>query len=181
MSTNFELKARIERLGPVRDAAPVRLFSDDAEAIVLRRTGRFDQRITVAQRLRASGLSLKAAHTAISELAAQDWTLCQIPVDGGIDALAQDLLPLDVALSRRRPTEQPAAFIAGVRSRHRLSQRDFAGVIGVDVRTLQNWEQGRNTPDQAVLTLITIFDRDPAAVTSALFPAEARAAPLAAE
>ena len=65
--------------------------------------------------------------------------------------------------ARPRPY-QPAAFIAGVRARHNLSQREFAVALGRDVRTPQNWEQGRNRPDSAVLRLVALFDRYPALV-----------------
>lgn len=169
MSTNSELRARLERLGPIRNAVPSRSFSDETEPVLLRRVGKFERRIDAARRLRDSGLSLKAAHTAISELAARDWTLVHLAIDGGIDDLAQDLRPLDVCLSRQRRVDRPAEFIAGVRARHGMSQRDFAGALGLDVRTLQNWEQGRNAPDAAVLTLVALFDRDPAMVTASVF------------
>jgi DNA-binding transcriptional regulator YiaG len=167
---NSELKAILERLGPIRDASQDHLsFSDVVEPAMLRRVGKFQWRIKVLHRLRASGLGLKAAHTAISELAEQDWTLCEIPVDGGIDELARDLVPLDVQLLRQRKTEQPATMIAEVRERHKLSQRDFAAALGLDVRTLQNWEQGRNRPDSAVLSLVRLFDRNPELVREAVF------------
>jgi putative transcriptional regulator len=72
-------------------------------------------------------------------------------------------------LRRRREIADPAAHLVAVRTRHRLSQRQFADRLGFDVRTLQNWEQGRNRPDSAVLALVTLFDRDPAAVEFPLF------------
>jgi DNA-binding transcriptional regulator YiaG len=169
MSMNSESRARLERLGPIRDGSRDPSFSSEVEPVLLRRIGGFSRRIDVAQRLRASGLGLKAAHIAISELAEQDWTLCDIPIDGGIDALARDLLPLDVTLQRRRTFPEPAAFIAEVRARHKLSQREFAAALGLDVRTLQNWEQGRNRPDAAVLSLVALFDRDPALVREIAF------------
>jgi hypothetical protein len=178
MSTNSELRARLERLGPLRDAFRDRLFSDEVEPVLLRRIGKFQWRIDVAHRLRASGLGLKAAHTAISELAAKDWALCDIPVDGGIENLARDLLPLDVQLSRARYVADPAAFLAEVRERHKLSQRAFAAALGLDVRTLQNWEQGRNRPDAAVLTLVRLYDRHPDLVREAVFEAVAEPAAI---
>lgn len=181
MSTNSELRARLERLGPVRDAVLDRSYSDELEPVMLRRTGDFAWRIDVLKRLRASGLGLKAAHTAITELADQDWTLCHIPIDGGIDELARDLLPLDVSLERRRVAPDPAAFLVEVRTRHRMSQRDFADALGFDVRTLQNWEQGRNTPDRTVLLLAALFDRDPDTVTSMVFEPVAVREPIPAE
>lgn len=166
---NSELRAVLERLGPIRVVTHDRVFSAELEPAMLRRVGKFERRIDVARRLFASGMSMKAAHTALNELASQDWTLCHIPVDGGIDELARDLLPLDVSLERRRAFPEPAAYLVEVRTRHQMSQREFAAALGFDVRTLQNWEQGRNAPDSTVLLLVSLFDRDPAAVTSALY------------
>ena len=166
---NSELRAILERLGPLRDVSRDPSFSEEVEPVLLLRVGPFPNRISVLHRLRASGLGLKEAHTAISELAERDWTLSEIPVDGGIDELARDLLPLDVKLSRQRRVEQPAAYIAKTREKHGLSQREFAAALGLDVRTLQNWEQGRNRPDSAVLSLVALFDRDPALVRDVVF------------
>ena len=42
-----------------------------------------------------------------------------------------------------------------------LSQIDFAKLLGVSVRTLQDWEQGRRQPSGAAKTLITIAERRP--------------------
>jgi hypothetical protein len=96
------LRARLERLGPVRDAAPSRAFSSETKRIVLRRTGRFDLRVAVAARLRESGLSLAAAHRAITELADLDVATVDIPVDGGIKDLGRDLAAMDVAMRAAR-------------------------------------------------------------------------------
>ncbi len=48
-----------------------------------------------------------------------------------------------------------------MRARRGLSQSDYADLLGLDVRTLQNWEQGRNRPDPAAISLMRIFDRAP--------------------
>ena len=41
-------------------------------------------------------------------------------------------------------------------------------MIGVSKATLQNWEQGRRTPDGPAKALLTIVDRNPKAVLAAL-------------
>jgi DNA-binding transcriptional regulator YiaG len=147
-----------------------RSFSDEHESVLLRREPvPFVTAIKVAERLFVSGMQMRAAHAAINELAAVGWCVVDIPIDGGIDELAHDLLPLDVKLLRRRQVPEPAAFVAEVRTRHNLSQRAFAAALGLDVRTLQNWEQGRNRPDAAVLSLVALFDRDPALVREIMF------------
>lgn len=51
--------------------------------------------------------------------------------------------------------------VASVRHRTGLSQMKFAELLGVSVRTLQDWEQGRRAPSGAARTLLTIADRDP--------------------
>jgi putative transcriptional regulator len=51
--------------------------------------------------------------------------------------------------------------VASVRNRTGLSQSKFAELLGVSVRTFQDWEQGRRAPSGAARTLLTIADKDP--------------------
>jgi putative transcriptional regulator len=55
-----------------------------------------------------------------------------------------------------------------VRERLDVSQGEFAVMIGVSTRTLQNWEQGRRQPEGPAKALLTIASRNPAAVLDAL-------------
>jgi putative transcriptional regulator len=45
-----------------------------------------------------------------------------------------------------------------------LSQSQFAALMGVSVRTLQRWEQGRKQPSGAARTLLAIASTNPKAV-----------------
>lgn len=45
-----------------------------------------------------------------------------------------------------------------------LSQSQFAKLLGVSVRTLQGWEQGRIQPSGAARTLLAIAQRNPKAI-----------------
>jgi putative transcriptional regulator len=45
-----------------------------------------------------------------------------------------------------------------------LSQSQFAALLGVSLRTLQGWEQGRKRPSGAARTLLAIAQTNPAAV-----------------
>jgi putative transcriptional regulator len=45
-----------------------------------------------------------------------------------------------------------------------LSQSQFAALIGVSVRTLNSWEQGRKQPSGAARTLLAIAGTNPKAV-----------------
>jgi len=58
--------------------------------------------------------------------------------------------------------------VRAVRTSLGASQREFALMIGVSVATLQNWEQGRRTPDGPALALLRVAARNPRAVAEAL-------------
>lgn len=51
--------------------------------------------------------------------------------------------------------------IASIREKTRLTQTQFAKLLGVSVRTLQDWEQGRRAPSGAARTLLTIAAKNP--------------------
>lgn len=51
--------------------------------------------------------------------------------------------------------------VISVRKKSGLSQAEFAKLLGVSVRTLQEWEQGRRQPSGAAKTLISIAERRP--------------------
>lgn len=53
----------------------------------------------------------------------------------------------------------PAA--AEARAKTGLSQKDFADLIGVSARTLQDWEQGRREPTGAAKTLLRVAATHP--------------------
>ena len=58
--------------------------------------------------------------------------------------------------------------IKGVRDKLKVSQAEFAMMIGVSVRTLQNWEQGRREPEGPAKALLRIASKNPQAVLDAL-------------
>ena len=60
------------------------------------------------------------------------------------------------------------ADIKAVRKKLRASQSEFALMIGVNVATLRNWEQGRRVPDGPALALLRVASKNPAAVADAL-------------
>lgn len=57
--------------------------------------------------------------------------------------------------------------VARIRIRAKLSQSRFAALLGVSVRTLQQWEQGRRQPTGAARTLLKIADQHPDWLTTA--------------
>lgn len=48
-----------------------------------------------------------------------------------------------------------------IRSRLELSQSAFAGMLGVSLRTLQDWEQGRRQPQGPAIALLRIAEQHP--------------------
>ncbi len=54
--------------------------------------------------------------------------------------------------------------VSSVREKTGLSQSDFARLLGVSVRTLQEWEQGRRSPSGAARTLLMIAAKNPRAL-----------------
>lgn len=64
--------------------------------------------------------------------------------------------------SRRFEIKTPD--VRSIRERFELSQSEFAGLLGISIKTLQNWEQGRRTPHGAARVLLQVAARHPDAV-----------------
>ena len=60
------------------------------------------------------------------------------------------------------------ADIKSIRTKLKLSQSEFAMMIGVSVSTLQNWEQGRRQPEGPARALLKIASEKPEALIEAL-------------
>ncbi len=54
--------------------------------------------------------------------------------------------------------------VSSIRERTGLSQAKFAALLGVSVRTLQEWEQGRRAPSGAARTLLMVAAKNPQAL-----------------
>ncbi len=66
--------------------------------------------------------------------------------------------------SRRSEVEPEPLDVKGIREQYRLSQTRFAALLGISVKTLRNWEQGRRTPAGAARVLLQVAARHPDAV-----------------
>jgi len=76
-----------------------------------------------------------------------------------MEVFQQDLLNSVKQMRRSqaaRVTRVKVPQAAEARSRVGLSQQEFARLLGVSARTLQDWEQGRRKPTGAAKTLLRV-------------------------
>lgn len=76
------------------------------------------------------------------------------------------ILRKDIEPSRRLQIEEPD--VIALRERYGLSQDQFARMLGISVRTLQNWEQGRRRPHGPARVLLRVAESHPEAVLDAV-------------
>jgi putative transcriptional regulator len=58
--------------------------------------------------------------------------------------------------------------VKAIRKKLHYSQSQFALMIGVSERTLQNWEQGRRRPEGPAQALLRVVSKNPKVVQEAL-------------
>lgn len=74
-----------------------------------------------------------------------------------------------------------APDVAALRARFRLSQAKFAALLGISLNTLQNWEQGRRSPEGPARVLLRVAAAHPEALLAvSQRPARSRSRPRAA-
>lgn len=97
----------------------------------------------------------------IARHARQDATT--LPSDGVWQAMLRD--------GRIALTPPADVKVRRIREKLRLSQAQFAARFGFTVAAIRQWEQGRRQPHGPARVLLTIIDREPAAVHRALVAA----------
>jgi putative transcriptional regulator len=83
----------------------------------------------------------------------------ELKMPSDIDKFKQDLLASVKQMRRGQAahvTRVKLPQAAEARSRVGLSQQQFARLLGVSARTLQDWEQGRREPTGAARTLLRV-------------------------
>ncbi len=66
------------------------------------------------------------------------------------------------------------ANIKQLRAEYDLSQNEFAALMGISVKTLRNWEQGRRMPEGAAKVLLQVAAKHPEAVWDVVRPTSAK-------
>jgi putative transcriptional regulator len=74
----------------------------------------------------------------------------------------------DLALEVVNIDPMPPMRIRAIRKRVARSAREFEMRFGIPAATVNNWEQGRRTPDPAARALLLVIEREPEAVLRAL-------------
>ncbi len=78
-----------------------------------------------------------------------------------------------IRTGRMKPSrvfEVPDPDARAIRSRFKLSQMEFAGLLGISVGTLRNWEQGLRRPEGPARVLLHVVELHPDAVRDASMP-----------
>ena len=60
--------------------------------------------------------------------------------------------------------------VKAIRSRLGMTQARFSATFGFSLDAIKHWEGGRRTPEAPARTLLTVIDKNPAAVLLALNP-----------
>ncbi len=68
----------------------------------------------------------------------------------------------EMAHSRVFVVERPD--VKGIRAKFGISQSEFASMLGISVRTLENWEQNRRAPKGPARVLLQISESHPEVV-----------------
>ncbi|HEY7098880.1 MAG TPA: hypothetical protein VH437_19290 [Terriglobales bacterium] len=66
--------------------------------------------------------------------------------------------------------------VKAIRNRLGMTQAKFSDMFGFSLDAIKHWEGGRRTPEAPARTLLTVIDKNPAAVLTALNPAAFSAA-----
>ncbi len=91
------------------------------------------------------------------------------------DELIESVKEMDQIIKGKKKPSRKFTFapldVKAIRKKTGLSQQRFAIIMGVSVRTLQNWEQGHRTPQGAAVSLLRIMDKNPEAAMKAIHAA----------
>jgi DNA-binding transcriptional regulator YiaG len=118
----------------------------------------------VARLLTRHGMSLRKAHEVLNRLADGDTVAVELYADDA-RALVSEFSALGVSAL---PINPPEPDLKRIREHLRLSQTEFSIRFGLELDTVQNWEQGRTRPDPAGRILLGLIEAYPECVDAVL-------------
>lgn len=141
-------------------AVPLGRFNFPGVQAILR-AGKIEQPVRLARVLTSFGLSLRKAHEILNRLA--QGQLVAVELYGDVREIKRDL---DALAIEALPIQPPDVDVKQVRADTRLSQNEFSLLYGLELDTLQNWEQGRYAPDSFAKLLLQIIRYSPELVAA---------------
>lgn len=149
----------LEQLGPrVRVQAVDPIRTGTSARVNLRADTALGQTVPLARALIRRGVKGSVARDVADRLASGAAASVLLPHHDG-QAFAEEIAGLGVFASV--PKRVSGQALATLRKRLQLSQEQFANSIGLEVRTLQNWEQQRGALDAPTALLIKVLEHFP--------------------
>ena len=164
MSTKLSFKEALARQGETL-AAPPGLSAFPIHRLRLRASATISKPVSLARALVSFGLSLKKAHNVLNRITAGDTVYIELQSEK-LTNITATLFELGVEATM---LDRPARTdVKRVRESLGVSQAEFAVRFGLELDTVQNWEQQRYSPDPAAQVLLTVIESRPDVVEKAL-------------
>jgi len=160
-----ELKARFERLGPIRDVD--RVHSGSAVDLIIRPAKDLAsiRTIDAVNALARRGMSLLQAKRAVERMIESGEASIHLSTVEGERELARELGAAGVSAAK---VEARPVDVQALRKRLHMTQEAFARTYAVPLAVLQNWEQGRSEPDAAAVAYLNVIASRPDEAARAL-------------
>ena len=151
-----EFKARLARLG--RTEGTSRAPSGSTVSFAIRPVSKSLRSIDAIVLLKRGGLSLLRAKRTIEFAMEHGLAHVLLPAVEDVVALVGDLRKAGFRATR---LAIEAVDVKAIRENLGLSQEQFATRFNLDLQTVQNWEQGRYTPERAGANYLRVIARLP--------------------
>jgi putative transcriptional regulator len=156
--TSLSLKARFERLGPVAGVNRNPSGSSVGLELQLLSPQSFMRPVDAALLLATNGLSLLSAKRALESLLKSGLVRIELSSVPDADGLVAELQMLGIGAI---VLSEKSVDVRQLRTKLNLTQKQFALNFGIELDTLQNWEQGKRAPDKTAMSYLRVIDRAP--------------------
>jgi putative transcriptional regulator len=120
--------------------------------------------IDATMALARRGMTMLRAKRAIEAMLEDGEVAVEVPTVEELSTLARDLA--NAGIEATRIVSGPVD-VRSLRLRLGMSQEQFARRFNLDLDALQNWEQGRRSPERAVWSYLRVIAADPKAAARA--------------